>query len=175
MHFHEISFIILSAIIMIFSVLTVTSRKILRAATYLLFVLISTAGMYYWLQYEFMAGVQLALYAGGIVVIIIFSILLTHHIHHQFDKPSLRRNLVGFGIAGVGAALSIAAILSYDFKTSEAAPINVDVREIGLHLVNTGENGFALPFEVISVLLLAALIAAIVIAKKDKSELEQNQ
>ncbi len=169
MNFHETFFILLAAIIMIFSVLVVTTDKILRAATYLLFVLLATAGLYYWLQYEFMAAVQVALYAGGIVVLIVFSVLLTHQIHHKLVSITLTRKLLAFGIAGLGALVSIVTIVNYDFNTAPAEAMKVDVRQIGLHLVNTGHNGFALPFEVVSILLLAALIGAITIAKKEES------
>ena len=86
MSFNVVMFYVFSAIILIFSLLTITSRRILRAAVYLLFVLIATAGIYFLLEYQFMAAVQLTLYAGGIVVLIIFSILLTHHISHLFRK-----------------------------------------------------------------------------------------
>ncbi len=81
-------FYLLSATILVFSLLTITSGRILRAAVYLLFVLIGTAGLYFLLQYQFLAAVQLAIYAGGIVVLIIFSILLTSHISHKFRRPS---------------------------------------------------------------------------------------
>ncbi|HAQ64381.1 MAG TPA: NADH-quinone oxidoreductase subunit J, partial [Bacteroidales bacterium] len=77
---NELMFFMLSAVILVFSVLTVTTRKILRAAVYLLFVLVATAGLYFQLNYNFLAAVQLTVYAGGIVVLIIFSILLTSHI-----------------------------------------------------------------------------------------------
>ena len=63
--------------IIVFSVLTVTTRKILRSATYLLFTLFATAGIYFQLDYEFLGAVQIAVYAGGIVVLFVFSILLT--------------------------------------------------------------------------------------------------
>ena len=82
---YHVMFAIFSAIIIVFSVLTVTSRKILRAATFLLFVLIATAGLYFLLHFQFLAAVQLTLYAGGIVVLIIFSILLTSHISQKFE------------------------------------------------------------------------------------------
>ena len=75
MSFNVIMFYLFSGVILIFSLLTITSRRILRAAVYLLFVLMATAGLYFLLQYQFMAAVQLTLYAGGIVVLIIFSIL----------------------------------------------------------------------------------------------------
>lgn len=79
----EILFFLLSGMIVVFSILTVTSRRILRSAVYLLFVLVSTAGLYFMLNYNFLAAVQLTVYAGGIIVLIIFSILLTSHISER--------------------------------------------------------------------------------------------
>ena len=73
----KIIFYILAASIVLFSILSVTSRRILRAAIFLLFVLVAMAGLYYMMNFQFLAAVQLILYAGGIVVLIIFSILLT--------------------------------------------------------------------------------------------------
>ncbi len=81
---HELMFYIFSGMILVFSLLTVTSRRILRAAFYLLVVLISTAGIYFMLNYQFLAAVQLTLYAGGIVVLIIFSILV-----NQSHQPEI--------------------------------------------------------------------------------------
>src|SRR5450756_915995 len=89
---NQIMFILFSAMIIVFSILTVTSRKILRAAVYLLFVLVSTSGLYFMLNYQFLAAVQLTLYAGGIVVLIIFSILLTSHISQNFESSGLKKN-----------------------------------------------------------------------------------
>ena len=172
MSLYDIMFILFSAMIMVFSVLTITSRRILRAATFLLFVLISTAGIYFWLQYEFLAAVQVTLYAGGIVVIIIFSILLTHHIHHKFVPPGMLNLISGVAVGVIGAAIAITTILSYDFQYEKTETAITDVNTIGTQLVNTGYNGFALPFEVISVLLLAALIGAIVVAKKENTKTE---
>jgi NADH-quinone oxidoreductase subunit J len=161
-------FYLFSATILFFSILAVTSRKILRAAVFLLFALVATSGYYFLLQYQFLAGVQLALYAGGIVVLIIFSILLTHHISHKFERPPLLNMFLGLLLAITGTVITILSILNYPFKPSAAMPLEVDMRVIGLQLMSTGVNGFALPFEVISVLLLAAMIGAIVIAKKAK-------
>ena len=91
MSIHEIMFYLFSGMIILFSILTVTSRKILRAAFYLLLVLISTSGIYFMLNYQFLAAVQLTLYAGGIVVLIIFSILLTSHISHKFEPVGIQK------------------------------------------------------------------------------------
>jgi NADH-quinone oxidoreductase subunit J len=161
-------FYLFAAVIVVFAILSITTRRILRAAVYLLFVLVSTAGLYFMLEYQFLAAMQLALYAGGIIVLIIFSILLTHHIDHKFEKPVLSNIILGGGIAIVGSAVATVTLLSYPFQARGDVPVDPSMRTIGMQLLETGKNGYALPFEVISILLLAAMIAAIVIAKKGK-------
>lgn len=162
-------FIILSSVIVVFSILTVLSRTILRAALFLLFVLVATAGLYFMLKYEFLAGIQLTLYAGGIVVLIIFSILLTSKIGSKFDKPKLGATLLALGVALSGLVITVIALLEFPFVPTTDAAIETNMNVIGNQLLATGKNGYALPFEVISILLLAALIGSIIIAKKDKT------
>ena len=70
-------FYFLAAFITVFSILTVTTHRMVRSATYLLFVLFGTAGIYFLLGYTFLGSVQIMVYAGGIVVLYVFSILLT--------------------------------------------------------------------------------------------------
>lgn len=170
MSMNVIMFYLFSGIILIFSLLSITTRRILRAAVYLLCVLLATAGLYFMLNYEFMAAVQLTLYAGGIVVLIIFSILLTSHITHRFKHPDPVKLIMGISVALVGSGMVIATLLSHPFAAGTAAELPVDMTEIGNQLLSTGKNGYVLPFELISILLLAAMIAAIVIAKKEKSK-----
>jgi NADH-quinone oxidoreductase subunit J len=162
----SIMFILFSAMIVIFSILTVTSRKILRAAVFLLFVLVSTSGLYFMLNYQFLAAVQLTLYAGGIVVLIIFSILLTSHISQKFESSGWKKNIFSAIAALTGAILSIITILDYKFSATTEAAKEVNMKLIGKSLLSVDYDGYVLPFEVISVLLLAAMVAAIVIAKK---------
>lgn len=169
MSFNVIMFYLFSAIILVFSLLTITSRRILRAAVYLLFVLIATAGLYFLLEYQFIAAVQLTLYAGGIVVLIIFSILLTHHITHRFKHPDLTKLIMGISVALVGSGITIATILKYPFKASTGIELPATMENIGNQLLSVEKNGYVLPFELISILLLAAMVAAIVIAKKEKN------
>ena len=163
---NQLMFVLFSAMIVVFSILTVTTRKILRAATYLLLVLVSTSGLYFMLNYQFMAAVQLTLYAGGIVVLIIFSILLTSHISQKFEPVGLKKTIFS-GLAVVtGAILSIITILDFKFSASSEAAKEVDMKLIGRSLLSVDYDGYVLPFEVISILLLAAMIAAIIVAKK---------
>jgi NADH-quinone oxidoreductase subunit J len=165
---NEFMFYMFAAIIVIFSILTVTSRKILRAAVFLLFVLISTSGLYFMLNYQFLAAVQLTLYAGGIVVLIIFSILLTSHISEKFEPITAQKGVWSALAVILGAALCIITILDYKFDATTSAAHEINMKVIGNDLMSYGYDGYVLPFEVISILLLAAMIGSIVIAKKVK-------
>lgn len=167
---HELMFYIFSGMILVFSLLTVTSRRILRAAFYLLVVLISTAGIYFMLNYQFLAAVQLTLYAGGIVVLIIFSILLTSHISQKFEPVGFKKWFFSAIAVAAGAILSIMTVVQYGFNETITSSQNPNMEEIGRSLLGYNKNGYALPFEVISILLLAAMFASIVIAKKEKSK-----
>ena len=163
---NQLMFILFAATIVVFSVLTVTTRRILRAATYLLFVLVSTSGLYFMLNYQFLAAVQLTLYAGGIVVLIIFSILLTSHISQQFEVVELKKTIFSGLAAIAGAILCIITILDYNFSATTEAAKEVNMKLIGKSLLSVDADGYILPFEVISVLLIAAMVGAIVVAKK---------
>lgn len=170
MSFNVVMFYLFSAMILVFSLMTITSRRILRSAVYLLFVLISTAGLYFLLEYQFMAAVQLTLYAGGIVVLIIFSILLTHHITHRFQHPDLTKLIMGLLVGVVGSGITIYTILTYPFPQTNVAELPATMENLGTQLLGVEKNGYVLPFELISILLLAAMVAAIVIAKKEKDK-----
>jgi NADH-quinone oxidoreductase subunit J len=163
---NQLMFILFSVMIIVFSILTVTTRKILRAATYLLLVLVSTSGLYFMLNYQFMAAVQLSLYAGGIVVLIIFSILLTSHISQKFEPVEIKKSVFSALAAIAGSILCIITILDFKFSATTEAAKEVDMKLIGKSLLSVNYDGYVLPFEVISILLLAAMIAAIVVAKK---------
>ncbi len=166
MEMNQIIFILFAAIIVVFSILTVTSRRILRAAVSLLFVLVSTAGLYFMLNFAFLAAVQLALYAGGIVVLIIFSILLTSHISQKMEAVDLKKSVFSALAVILGMILTITTILQFSFQATTAAAAEINMEVIGKAMLSYEVDGFVLPFELISVLLLAAMVAAIIIAKK---------
>lgn len=165
---NEVMFFLIASMILVFSVLTVTSRRILRAAVYLLFVLISTAGLYFMLSYNFLAAVQLTVYAGGIVVLIIFSILLTSHLSERAVMAPLKQSILSALATLAGATLTLMTILRFSFIPNAGADPQFNITDIGNSLVSYNRDGYALPFEVISVLLLAAMIGAIVVAKKER-------
>jgi NADH-quinone oxidoreductase subunit J len=163
----EILFYLLSGMIVVFSILTVTSRRILRSAVYLLFVLVSTAGLYFMLNYNFLAAVQLTVYAGGIIVLIIFSILLTSHISERAQMAGRFQGIMSALAVIAGATLTLITILNFSFPAKSVIESPSDVKAIGRALVSYNENGYALPFEVVSILLLAAMIGAIIVARKE--------
>ncbi len=165
---NEVMFYLFGAMILTFSVLTVTTRRILRAAVYLLFVLISTAGVYFMLNYNFLAAVQLTVYAGGIVVLIIFSILLTSHLSERAVMAPLKQSIFSALATLAGATLTLMTILRFNFVPNTGVDPQLIITDIGNSLVSYNRDGYALPFEVISILLLAAMIGAIVVAKKER-------
>ena len=146
--------------------LAVTSAKIFRSAIWLLFSLIGIAALYYWMDLQFIAAVQTIVYVGGIVVLIIFSIFLTHKANDDMPKPPLMRQVFA-GLASLfGIALVLHLVYHHNFAQPTGEVLNSDVSNIGLQLINTQKGGYALPFELASILLLAAMIGCIVIAMR---------
>lgn len=166
-------FYILSFFILATGLLAVTSRKIFRSAIWLLFSLTGIAGLYFWLQMEFIAAVQVVVYVGGIVVLIIFSIFLTQQSGKELPAPLRSRAIFSVLAVCAGFALTCALLRQYAFGAS-GRPVragnegDASVGNIGTQLLSTSEHGYVLPFEVISVLLLSAMVGCIVIAIKTK-------
>ncbi|MBT8235557.1 MAG: NADH-quinone oxidoreductase subunit J [Bacteroidia bacterium] len=163
----KIIFYILAAIMVIFAIASVTSRKMLRSVVYLLFVLCGVAGIYFLIDYNFLAAIQLTIYAGGIIVLIIFSVLLVHHIEMQLELAKPSRQLLTALACILGLGLFLTTIYLHPFEVVENTN-TISTAEVGTLLLSYTDGGFILPFEVISVLLLAAMVGAIVIAKGKK-------
>lgn len=163
-----ISYWIIAVAIVVFSVLTVTTRKILRAATYLLFTLFATAALYFKLDYEFLGAVQIAVYAGGIVVLFVFSILLTTRPGDNSEKLESRRRVLGLIGALAVAVVSGWALCSRCSDVFKSLPgmSNPSMHEVGTAMLGTGYGQYLLPFEAVSVLLLACIIGGVVVARK---------
>lgn len=162
-----IVYAVIALTIIVCSVLAVTTRKILRAATYLLFSLFATAALYFQLDYEFLGAVQIAVYAGGIVVLFVFSILLTSK--PGDNTPALaskKRVLGGIGALAMFLVAGYSLVSRMSMLSAVAAGGNPSMTEIGTALMGTGHGQYLLPFEAISVLLLACIIGGVVIARK---------
>jgi NADH-quinone oxidoreductase subunit J len=165
----QIIFYLLGAFILGMALLSVTATKIFRSAVWLLFSLIGIAGLYFWMEVEFIAAVQIIVYVGGIVVLLIFSIFLTQQAGDKLPQPSLSRKIAaGFAVL-LGIAFAGSLIYNHGFQSADMVFDN-EVARVGKALLNPGEGGFLLPFEVISILLLAAMVGCIVIAMKPEKE-----
>ncbi|MDR2848083.1 MAG: NADH-quinone oxidoreductase subunit J [Bacteroidales bacterium] len=167
----SIIFYVLAVIIIVSAILAVTSKRMLRAATFLLFVLIATAGLYLLLNYHFLAAVQLSVYAGGILILFIFAILLTSGAKNDHTESADKRKLLlGVLAAAGGLAVTGIVLLKHHFVYSNtlntAGDQEINMKVIGNALMGTGKYQYLMPFEVLSVLLLACIIGGILIARK---------
>lgn len=162
----QIIFYLSAFVVIVLSFLAVSSRRLLRAAVYLLFVLVAVAGLYVMLDFLFLAAVQVVVYAGGIVVLIIFSILLTSRLDEKLIQPNLPKRIISLIGAIGGIAVTILVINQYNWKEGYSEGSDYTVATIGKALLSYEKYGYVLPFEVISILLLAAMVAAIVVAKR---------
>jgi len=166
----SIIFYLLAAMTIGCGVMAVSTRQIFRAAISLLFSLVGVAGIYFWMDYQFIAAVQIVVYVGGIVVLIIFSIFLTQQSGDKLPTQKLGRKLFALLAVFCGFALTIVQIFQHTFSRTTATSVSPTVRNIGEELIALDKNGYALPFEVVSMLLLAALIGCIVIAMRTTPE-----
>jgi NADH-quinone oxidoreductase subunit J len=169
MDISNIIFYVLAVCMALFSVLTVTTRSIVRAATYLLFVLFGTAGLYFLLGYTFLGAVQAMVYAGGIIVLYVFSILLTSGAKDSLSRFS--KTKVGAAIVTSLAGLALVAFIlfSHGFASQAVGTLNEctpSIDSIGTFMLSSDKNGYLLPFEAVSVLLLACIVASLIIARK---------
>ncbi len=163
-----ILYFVVALVIIVCSVLTVTTRQILRSATYLLFVLFATAIIYFQMDYPFLGAVQIAVYAGGIVVLFVFAILLTHQPGKDAQRIDSTRRILGAVAALLGVAACGFGLFSYaNFCGRQLADAHSwSIEEIGKFLLSTDKFGYLLPFEAVSVLLLACIIGGVVIARR---------
>ena len=170
MNAYNIMFVVLAVLILCFSIATVVTKSIIRAATYLLFVLLGTAGLYFLLGYTFLGSVQIMVYAGGIIVLYVFSILLTSGQQEQLTKGSRLKTISALVLSLVGLAVVGGIFWAHGFgdvfltAPSEAAVPSM--HDIGYHMLSGDKGGYLLPFEAVSVLLLACIVAGLVIARK---------
>lgn len=139
----------------------VLSRNIVRTAVFLLFTLAGVAGLYFLLDAEFLAAVQLVVYAGGTLVLIIFGVMLTSKSPGIRYEPKFVEVVVAIGVSVVVAAALVMAIV----RQFPAEPASIErhptIAELGQVLL----GDYLIPFELISVLLLVVMIGAAYLAK----------
>jgi len=162
----QIVFLITAVITLVAAVMVVTLRRLMQSALALILALVGVAVIFAILGSGFYAMTQVVVYVGAIAILIIFTVMLTQNVM-QADQSQLNR---GYIFAALGSAILFAGLIFIisAWKMFQSVPPvggsdSGDIAALGLAM--TDPQGFALPFEVISVLLLAALVGAIFIAR----------
>lgn len=168
-----IMFAVLSVVILGSALLSVMTNRIMRAATALLFVLFGVAGLYFLLDYTFLGAVQISIYAGGITMVYVFAI-------HLVNKQTLqglserwlgKRTILAAALALIGLVVVVGIFLKNQLLNTVVASTTsaeLPMEKIGTTLMSGDKYGYVLPFEFISLFLLACIIGGLVILNKTK-------
>jgi len=160
----EYAFTVIAVVGSIAAVAVVTARNVVHAALYLVVALLSVGGVYLVLAAEFVAWVQILIYVGAIVILFLFGLMLT--------KAPIGRDALDNQQRWVAAVVGVGVFAGLVFLIDRAFHLNTTQRvpEFSAPTANVGSaifHGYVLPFEAVSFLLLAALIGAVVLARKD--------
>lgn len=167
-------FILFGLGMLISSVLVITRRNVVHAALYLLLTLFCAAALYVMLDAELLAAIQVLIYAGAIMMLYVFVIMLIN-VRETMAERQWQRQKIAAGVIGALLAAELGAIFLKGFLAPSAKTAEGARAALSAHGGNTEAFGAALytqflfPFEVASVLLLAGMIGAIVLAKRDIS------
>lgn len=158
-------FFLLAICVIVGAMLMISFTKVVHMVVSLAFVFLSLAGIYILLEAEFVAFVQVLVYAGAISILMIFGIMMTRHDKQEEKAAKSKRAVLAFiGCAVLFGALFF-AIRGTTFPATEDVPLAVDnTLQIGKLLYTE----HVIPFELLSVLLTVAFIGAIVLAKSDR-------
>jgi len=146
----------------------VASRNIVRTAVALLFTLVGVAGLYFLLNAEFLAAVQLVVYAGGTLILIVFGVMLTSKSPFSRFEPKLAELIIALTVGGIMLFALIAGIVRTSFASNPMTTEYYPVDKLGQTLL----GDFLIPFELASVLLLVVMIGAAYLAKGRRREVE---
>lgn len=170
----QILFFILAAVTLTAAIITVTFRNIFHAALALMVSFLGVAGVYVMLDAGFLAMAQILVYIGAISILIIFAVMMTRRLMQTVESPFNSQPILGLIAAGLSLVVLVVVIaglypLAPDPDVLMAAapavdPVIIDSSVARLGRAFVGADAYVLPFEVISVLLLAALVGAIIIA-----------
>lgn len=166
-------FCILAVVILGAAVMSVATKRIMRSVTYLLIVLFGVAGLYFLLDYTFLGAAQIAVYAGGVTMLFIFAIQMVNKraLEGAVEKLKAKSIVRGVLLAVVGlvTVLGVLAknrLIDNVVEATENGEVSMEV--IGNALVGSDKFQYVLPFEFISVFLLACIIGGIVVSRKEK-------
>ena len=155
-------FIALCGLIIGSAFMVVTSPNLVHSAVSLLFTFFGVAAIYIYLYADFIAATQVVVYVGGILVLIIFGVMLTNKIENATITSKTHNKIPGVIFSGLLLLLQFYAIFNTNWLVNENAAKDSTIVDIGELLLGK----YLLPFEVVSILLLAALIGAAMLSRK---------
>jgi NADH-quinone oxidoreductase subunit J len=163
-------FYLISGIAIVAAIIMVTKVNPVHSALALIMSLLASAGLYLMLYAPFMAGVQIVLYAGGILVMFLFVMMLVNIEELYVEKMLNKQWKVGLAATVVLAVMMLGALL-HNAKALQSQPLanlaeQNNTQEIGLLLYGRTTGYYMFPFEIASILLLVAVIGAVVMAKR---------
>ncbi len=145
----------------------VFSKRIVYSAFALLFTFFGVAGLYILLSADFLAATQVIIYVGGILVLLLFGVMMTHRVY----DVQIRQQRINFLPGMLVVIFVFAMLLTVIFnKDSWMPPVEKEITSTTSQIGNMLMTDFLLPFEVASVLLLIALMGAALIARREKGE-----
>ncbi len=157
-------FYLLAAFSVALALIVVLAQNIVRAAVALIFSFCGLAGLYILLDAEFLAAVQVLIYVGGITILLLFAILLTSRIAGKGVRVLNEQKAVS-GIVAVVLMVLLGLAAARGFEAPAELPKQPEnTPRIGTLLMTT----YALPFEAVSILLLAGMVGAIFLARKEE-------
>ncbi len=156
-------FFVLAAFTVAMALLVVTRPNIVHSAVALIFSFCGVAGIYVLLDAEFLGAVQVLIYVGGITILLLFAIMLTTRIAARVDVFNEQMGLSALIAGGITAILVYASLTGIQIAGEAPAPVET-TPALGRLLMTT----HVLPFELISILLLAAMVGAIILARREK-------
>ncbi len=161
----NIAFYIIAAVMVVAALRMVTTKNVVHAALYLVAVLTGMAGQFILLGAEFIAATQLLVYVGAIIVLFLFGIMLTRAQlgrDPDVDGTSVQK------VSGALTALVLLVVMGYAIYDSfEGVELEPERVQTTAQVSDSIFSTYIVPFEAVSVLLLAALIGAIVLARRD--------
>ena len=161
----NLAFYVLSFCVIAGGVFVVSSRNLFHSAIFLVFTLFAVAGIFVMLNAYLLAAVQVLIYVGAVAMLMIFGVMLTTQLTNVRLRHVNEQVLPALAVCGFFLGFLIYGLWDTPFEIARTAPPPDISHKVGTLLMTK----YVLPFEVVSVLLLAALIGAIVIAKRDRS------
>jgi NADH-quinone oxidoreductase subunit J len=157
-------FAVIAAVSIVAAIKMVTTNNVVHAALYLLVVLSAVAGVYVILGAEFVAVTQVLVYLGAIMVLLLFGVMLTRaRIGSETNLDHEQRWIAGLVAAGMLAVMAFSLWEGFSDEKLPAAMAPQRTQAVSDEIFST----YIVPFEALSVLLLAALIGAVVVARRD--------